>query len=752
MPLLIIFLLLWLGIQPLTCLSGQDRSNILVLQSYHHGQGWTDRQLEGARAALDAAGQPYTLYVEHLDSKRWVVDGHLEAFHRRHRATLFGNVPVVFSGVNFFRDELLDDFDQVTGVAETFDAAATIALMQQLHPDTRRIIVVIDATSSGRAIMGELQPVLTAASGRLRFDVWQDRTIAALQRDLADLGASDLVLLMPFARDADGRHVEFDELARIVSTSSPVPVYGTWDFLIGNGIVGGRLTTAIDQGRAAGEMLVRILRGEDPDDIAVTRVAPTRFQFDARQLQRHGIATNRLPDDSEVLYRGWWDRNLAEIAAFAMLTMLALGLLYAWHRKHAEKRATEQRLAQSERRFRSLFDQSPDPTWIIDGERFTECNRAAVAKLGYADTAQLLQTHPADLSPELQPDGEPSAKKASRMMALARGKGIHRFEWVHKTRTGNEFWAEVTLSLVDPEHANLLYCVWRDITLRKEAEQLMRQHAAILEKEVADRTRALEAAMQEAERANDAKSRFLAKVSHELRTPMHAILSYTRLGLKHADDARITRYLQNIADSGERLTTLLNDLLDLSSLEAGALGAAIAPNDIRAVAANAITELDALAREKDIRLDLDPGEPLIVPCDTALMTRVLVNVLSNAITFSPASSSVTVRMHAADDDVRLHPGQVKIVVTDSGPGIPQDRLESVFEKFVQCDTSRGTQVGTGLGLAISREILDLHNGEIWAESPPAGQVSGTAIHIRLPVAAVDSSHDTARARAAVAHG
>ncbi len=125
--------------------------------------------------------------------------------------------------------------------------------------------------------------------------------------------------------------------------------------------------------------------------------------------------------------------------------------------------------------FRQVFESSPDPTWIIDGNRFLECNQAAVRTLGYTNRDALLNVHPSKLSPPWQPDGEESFAKAERMMALARDQGFHRFEWIHTKADGSNFIAEVTLVPAKLEDRQIIYCVWRDIAERKKADKALRE-------------------------------------------------------------------------------------------------------------------------------------------------------------------------------------------------------------------------------------------------------------------------------------
>ena len=229
-----------------------------------------------------------------------------------------------------------------------------------------------------------------------------------------------------------------------------------------------------------------------------------------------------------------------------------------------------------------------------------------------------------------------------------------------------------------------------------------------------DNARALEDAMQKSEAANLAKSTFLANMSHELRTPLNAILGFTELLIKNGDASRNQlERLQVINASGEHLLTMINDILDLSKIEAGKTvlektDFEVLPmlNDVVAMVSN-IGSLKGL----EIELECDSAIPKFIRTDLVKLRQILINLMGNAVKFTH-EGSVTLRVKA-DTDKKL---RLEFRVEDSGIGISQDQLNSVFEPFVQNSKPKTSSQGTGLGLAISKSFIEMLGGEIVVDS------------------------------------
>jgi signal transduction histidine kinase len=220
---------------------------------------------------------------------------------------------------------------------------------------------------------------------------------------------------------------------------------------------------------------------------------------------------------------------------------------------------------------------------------------------------------------------------------------------------------------------------------------------------------------RELETTSRHKSEFLANMSHELRTPLNAILGFSQVLRERMFgdlNAKQEEYLDDILSSGNHLLALINDVLDLSKVEAGQVDLHVARFSLR----NALERGVVMVRERatqdgvHVGLDVDPAVDL-VEGDERRIRQVIFNLLSNAVKFTPAGGSVDVRAASFD-------GEVRISVADTGPGVAAEDRERIFEEFQQTDAGLEEREGTGLGLALSKRLVELHGGRIWVESEP----------------------------------
>lgn len=276
-----------------------------------------------------------------------------------------------------------------------------------------------------------------------------------------------------------------------------------------------------------------------------------------------------------------------------------------------------------------------------------------------------------------------------------------------------------------------------DITERKQVEEELTHHRHHLQEMVEERTVVMRRALEDAERANRAKSEFLANMSHELRTPMHAILGFSRQALKlaqsHENTEKLADMLQKIQASGNRLLALLNDLLDLAKLESGKFECNFEMCDIRDHIQQVMADVDPLltAKQIEVKVEMEEGTCTTVNADCKLMTQIIMNLLSNAIKFSPNSSTIHIDLSEGSLPNGLEGARpaLKMSIRDEGIGIPENELESIFDKFVQSSKTKSGAGGTGLGLPIARESILMHGGTIRASNLPSG---GACFDVLLP--------------------
>jgi PAS domain S-box-containing protein len=375
-----------------------------------------------------------------------------------------------------------------------------------------------------------------------------------------------------------------------------------------------------------------------------------------------------------------------------------------------QERLAEHALRESEETYRALFENAHDAIFLFDiNYIFMRVNSRCEDLLGYSADEMLGRNSNEFILPSELQDAD---KKTEQLLA---GEYLPPYERRFKRKDGTIIETEINLSLIRDENnrPKLIQSVVRNITERKKAEETLRR------------------ANLELERAMRMKDEFLASMSHELRTPLTGVLGLSealQMGVYGLLNEKQQNAASNIEMSGRHLLELINDILDLSKIEAGKLDLQMQPCSLYEICQSSIHLIKGMASKKrqSINFTMNPtDENMIVRGDMRRLKQIFVNLLGNAVKFTQEGGALGVEV-VADKETRL----VNITVWDEGIGIKAEDTHRLFKPFIQLDSSLSRQhTGTGLGLALVKRLVDVHKGKITVESVPE---KGSRFTVSLP--------------------
>jgi len=685
---------------------------------------------QGLRRAFEQGGEGTSmdLYAEFLDAVRfpsadqsaameeylrrrhgdappgvWIALGAQSLdFLMQRRDTLFPGTPIVVGGIDTAQIAALTDRRGLTGRPMEWSVAPLLERLPEMRPEIRRILLVSGAAEFDRKRNEQALAQAEPFRDRYEIESSQGEPLDDLLQRVSKLPKDSLVFYLTYFQTPDGRFFVPREVAGWIAEKSSVPVLSYYETCVGTGVMGGAVMPFDEEGQAVGVIARRVVEGEDAESIGILPPGKPRWIIDERAMRRYEWNKSNLPPGTEVRFRklSLWEEHRKElvivIAALLLQSALIIGLLAA----RARQRRAESEKRMSESRFSKVFSASPVSISLIrqsDG-RILDANPAWERLTGVSRGEALGKTH-LELGFGFEEPGEPQF-----LELLASGKPLRDFEQRLRMPNGSSRLLSVSADLVNLHGEPCYISMAKDITDIQEAEQARQK-------------------LQQASRLG-MLGELTASIAHEVNQPLGAILSNADAAtmLMELPDPpldEIREILSDIRRDDMRASEVIRQVrsmvargeADRVTLDSGELARRVA----------AMVRHDCKARSISLTCEVADDLPQICG-EKVRLEQVLLNLLLNAMD----------ALKEVHEERRIHlavaltqDGMVDISVSDSGPGIPPDLMERIFENFFSTKSE-----GMGLGLALSRSIAEAHGGKLIARNADDG---GACFHLILPL-------------------
>ncbi len=467
--------------------------NILVLHSYHRGFLWDDTIDQGIYEIFSDSAN-IDIRVEYMDTKRIndekyklllldifkykFSEAHFDViittdnialnFMLQHRDTLFPETPVVFCGVNNFHQSMIPERHLYTGTTEAIAVRETLDTARKLNPLTKNVYIFCANTESCQGNKERFKDLVPDYKDTLQFIFHDGLNIRQAAEILNAAPANSIAFLLGFLKGENEEFVTFEHACERLSQETRIPLYGLWDYLLGHGVVGGKVISGLAQGRTAAKMAKRILNGEHPDDIPYLLKSPNRNIFDYIQLKRFNLNVEKLPLGSTVInspsnFYARHKKLVWIVSTFVALLLVTIAVLISTLLK---RRKAEKALKESEERFRNFFEYAGEGIVLVDSKTFiVASNPAAANMLQYALPEDLLGVKAVDL---LHPDDITDGMRPEDLLAKSAHGGPVRFERRYRRRDGSYIPVSVTMKFI--RDTGVHHVIFKDISKRKEIE------------------------------------------------------------------------------------------------------------------------------------------------------------------------------------------------------------------------------------------------------------------------------------------
>jgi PAS domain S-box-containing protein len=712
------------------------KKSILYLNSYHHGYQWSDSIFEGIRSRLKESPYTIDLQVEYLDAKKYnstpVIEGLLEVFRRkftnehydavivsdddafnfalRFRSDLFPGVPIVFSGVNDLEPHEIS-IGNLTGVVESFDLAGTIDAVLMLHPDKKRMVVIGDESTAGRAIKKQIEALVPRYKDKLQVEYWIQVDLADAQRRVKTLSNDSFLFFIPYYQIIGNRTYTAEEVMKALSLHARVPIYTSWAFLLGHGAVGGSMLSGQKHGRTAAGMALQILEGADPAVIPIASAPTGDYMFDYQVMQQLGIDEDSLPDGSTIINSPKAFYELSKelfwtiiVSFLLLLVTLVFLVLTMMGRRRVERKIKDQLTFQE-----TLMDTNPQlVSWKDLNLRYLGANRTFAEVFGLDDPSEVI----GKTIDEVVNDLDYAAWSQSADVAVINNR--ESFRKVRHRLTdhqGNTAWIEVNKVPLRDQSGKV-------VGILSTAENITRE--LDLEKQLLQSQKM------------EAIGTLASGIAHDFNNILTSIINSTELAIGDVPaDSQTASDLERVLKAARRGSRVVKQILAFSKPSQEGFQT----TDLTAVMTEVIGLMEvSLPGNIELRSHISPAAGMVL-ADPTQLYQATMNLCTNSFqALRDQGGTMQIRLDQTVLDpeeaqaLNLGDGNyVRVTVADDGPGIPADIIDKIFDPFF---STKDKTEGTGLGLAVVHGIVKAHKGGLRVDSNP-GQ--GTTFQLFFPV-------------------
>ncbi len=726
-----------LFIRPPLTLADGEKKTVLYLNSYHNGYHWSDGLLEGIRTVLNQSRYKVDLQIEYMDAKKYnyetissnlyrlykekfknevfdvivLSDNDALNFVNQHRHDLFKNIPVVFCGVNDLKDADIAK-GNITGIAEIYDFLGTLKVAKKLHPEKDRLVFLIDNSTTGTAIRHQAEKLIQQNNLNLRCEFWIQLSLEETQKRVAALPDDTFLFIAPYYQTIDGRFYTSEEVTEAIYQHSSVPIYSSWEFMVGFGTVGGKVLSSFEHGKIAGKMAIQILNGTRADDIPIIREPKDGlYLFDYNVMKKLGIAQSLLPEGSRIINEPkafyslskelFWIMMVSFVVLFVALVSMVGAML---ERRKVERKITDQLAFQE-----TLMDTIPQlVSWKDVEGKYLGVNQAFMDFFGIQNALQIVGRETEEVIIDSSYSGW--SIKADNSV-VDKNEAFRKIRKKVTDPNGVDAWIEVNKVPLRGQGGRIVGILTTAENITKEQN---------LEKQLLQSQKM------------EAIGTLAGGIAHDFNNILTSIINSTELAIGDLIPGSQTETdLNRVLKAARRGGRVVQQILSFSRPSREGFR----PTDMSQVVQEVIHLMEAsMPANIVVSSHVEPGKSFFVHADPTQMHQAILNLCTNAfhalrttggeidITLSHVvhEENLPEATHAATNSL------IKISVSDNGPGIKSEIIDKIFDPFF---STKSKTEGTGLGLAVVHGIIKSHLGTIEVFS---GAEGGTTFEILLP--------------------